>query len=171
RTLGSYLSALLWVLDVSVEDAQWERLDPSQRRQQVLDGLCRLVLQEGQVHPLVLVFEDLHWIDGETQAFLDHLMEGLPMARLLLLVSYRPEYGHGWGRKTYYRQLRIDPLPSTSADQLLEALLGSDPSVLALRPILIARTEGNPFFLEETVQSLSETGALVGKRGAYRLAT
>ena len=61
--------------------------------------------------PLLLVFEDLHWIDAETQALLDSLVESLPTARLLLLVNYRPEYQHGWGSKTYYTQLRLDPLP------------------------------------------------------------
>jgi class 3 adenylate cyclase/tetratricopeptide (TPR) repeat protein len=169
RTLESYLAPLLWVLDVPVEDAEWRRLDPALRRRRLLDGLCRLVLRESQVQPLVLVFEDLHWIDAETQAFLDQLMESLPTARLLLLVNYRPEYRHDWGSKTYYRQLRIDPLSPASADQLLGALLGHDPSVILLRPVLIARTDGNPFFLEESVRSLVETGALAGERGTYRL--
>jgi class 3 adenylate cyclase len=169
RTLENYLTPLLWVLEVPVEDAQWKRLDPALRRRRLLDGLCRLVVRESQVQPLVLVFEDLHWIDGETQAFLDQLMESLPTARLLLLVNYRPEYRHDWGSKTYYRQLRIDPLSPARADQLLGALLGNDPSVIVLRPVLIARTEGNPFFLEESVQSLVETGALAGERGTYRL--
>ena len=121
------------------------------------------------MQPLVLVFEDLHWIDGETQAVLDQLVESLPTARLLLLVNYRPEFRHGWGSKTYYRQVRIDPLSPASAEQLLRTLLGNDASVAALKPLLIARTEGNPFFLEESVRSLVETGTLAGERGAYRL--
>jgi predicted ATPase len=84
-------------------------------------------------------------------------------------VNYRPEYQHGWGSKTYYTQLRLDPLPPASADELLQALLGDDPSLAPLTPLLIARTEGNPFFLEESVQTLVETGVLVGERGAYHL--
>ena len=92
------------------------------------------------------------------------------MARLLLLVNYRPEYQHGWGSKTYYTQLRLDPLPPASADALLQALLGDDPSLAPLTQLLIARTEGNPFFLEESVRTLVETGVLVGAPGAYRLA-
>jgi len=116
------------------------------------------------------MFEDLHWIDAETQALLDSLVESLPTARLLLLVDYRPEYQHGWGSKTYYTQLRLDPLPSASADEFLQALLGDNPSLVPLKPLLIAQTEGNPFFLEESVRTLVETGMLVGQRGAYRLA-
>ena len=129
-----------------------------------------MLLRESQVQPLLLVFEDLHWIDAETQALLDSLVESLPTAQLLLLVNYRPEYQHGWGSKTYYTQLRLDPLPPASADELLHALLGDDPSLAPLKQLLIARTEGNPFFLEESVRTLVETGVLVGKRGAYRLA-
>ena len=128
-----------------------------------------MLLRESQVQPLLLVFEDLHWIDTETQALLDSLVESLPSAQLLLLVNYRPEYQHGWGSKTYYTQLRLDPLPPASADAFLQALLGDDPSLAPLTPLLIARTEGNPFFLEESVRTLVETGVLQGERGAYRL--
>src|SRR5258706_13254219 len=94
----------------------------------------------------------------------------MPTSRLLLLVNYRPEYQHGWGSKTYYTQLRLDPLPPASADELLQALLGDDPSLAPLTRLLIARTEGNPFFLEESARTFVETGALVGAPGAYRLA-
>jgi class 3 adenylate cyclase/tetratricopeptide (TPR) repeat protein len=170
RALEPSLPALLWLLDVPVDDPQWQRLDPPQRRQQTLDGIKRLLLREGQVQPLLLVFEDLHWIDAETQAFLDSVVESLPTARVLLLVNYRPEYQHAWGSKTYYRQLRIDPLPPESAEELLEALLGSDGSLVPLKRLLIERTEGNPFFLEESVRTLVETRVLVGERAAYRLA-
>ena len=113
--------------------------------------------------------ENLHWIDTETQAFLDLLIDSLP-APLLLLVSYRPEYQHGWGSKTYYTQLRLDPLPRTSVQVLLDHLLGDDAS-LELKRRLSERTEGNPFFLEESVQTLVETQYLiVGEPGAYHLA-
>ncbi len=88
---------------------------------------------------------------------------------ILLLVNYRPEYRHGWTGKTYYRQLRIDPLPPASAETLFQALVGNDPELTPLKRLLIERTEGNPFFLEESVRTLVETGALAGERGAYRL--
>ena len=116
------------------------------------------------------MFEDLHWIDAETQALLDSLVESLPAAQLLLLINYRPEYQHGWGSKTSYTQLRLDPLPPARADALLQALLGDDPGLAPLKQFLIARTQGNPFFLEESVRTLVETGVLVGERGASRLA-
>ncbi len=87
-----------------------------------------MLLRESQVQPLLLVFEDLHWIDTETQALLDSLVESLPTARLLLLVNYRPEYQHGWGSKTYYTQLRLDPLPPASADDFCRPCSGTTPA-------------------------------------------
>jgi tetratricopeptide (TPR) repeat protein len=170
ESLQEALSALLALLDVLPTDSPFVRLDPSQRRQRILDALKRVLLRESQEQPLLLVFEDLHWIDAETQALLDSLVESLPTARLLLLVNYRPEYQHGWGSKTYYTQVRLDPLPPASADEFLQALLGDDSSLGPLKPLLIARTAGNPFFLEESVRTLVETGVLVGEPGAYRLA-
>jgi tetratricopeptide (TPR) repeat protein len=161
--------ALLALLDVPVEEASWQTLDPLQRRHQTLDAVKRLLLRESEVQPLIVVFEDLHWIDGETQTLLDSLVESLPAARLLLLVNYRPEYQHAWGGKTYYRQLRIDPLPTESADELLAALLGPDAALGPLKLLLVERTEANPLFLEESVRALVETAALTGERGAYRL--
>src|SRR4029450_12729123 len=98
-------------------------------------------------------------------------VESLPAARLLLLVNYRPEYQHSWSQKTYYTQLRLDPLPPASAETLLHSLLGEDTSLEPLKQRLIERTQGNPFFLEESVRTLVEAQVLVGTQGAYRLAT
>ena len=126
RAQEGSLPALLSLLDVPPDDPQWETLDPPQRRRRTLDAVKRLLLRESQVQPLLVVFEDLHWIDSETQALLDGLVESLPAARLLLLVNYRPEYQHPWGSRTYYTQLRLDPLPPESAEELLGALLGPD---------------------------------------------
>src|SRR5262249_2481577 len=168
--LQEAIPALLWLLEALPDDSPFLQLDPPQPCQRTLDALKRVLLPESQVQPLVLVFEDLHWIDTETQALLDSLIESLPTARVLLLVNYRPEYQHGWGSKTYYTQLRLDPLPPASANALLQALVGDDPSLAPLTQLLIARTQGNPFFLEESVRTLMETQVLIGERGAYRLA-
>ena len=154
-----------------MEDRRWQALDPPARRQRTIDTLRRLLLRESQVQPLLAVFEDLHWIDAETQAVLDRLVESLPTARCLLLVNYRPEYRHDWGGKTYYRQLRLDPLVPERAEELLETLLGSESALAPLKQLLIARTEGNPFFLEESVRSLVDDGVLAGEHGAYYLTT
>ncbi len=116
--LKPLLSPFLTLLDVAVDDDAWQTLDPSQRRRRTLDAVKTLLLRESAVQPVAVVFEDLHWIDGETQVFLDSLVESLPTVRILLLVNYRPEYSHGWGSKTFYTQRRIDPLPAESGRSL-----------------------------------------------------
>jgi class 3 adenylate cyclase/tetratricopeptide (TPR) repeat protein len=170
RALEAHLPALLSLLDLPTDDPEWSMLDPPQRRRRTLDAVKRLLLRESQIQPLLVIVEDLHWIDSETQAVLDGLVESLPAARLLLLVNYRPEYQHGWGSRTYYERLMLNPLPAEGAEQLLAALLGSNPGLEPLKRTLIAQTEGNPFFLEESVRTLVETGALTGERSAYQLA-
>jgi class 3 adenylate cyclase/tetratricopeptide (TPR) repeat protein len=167
RALEPTLPVFLSLLDVPVDDAAWQSLDPGQRRQLTLDGVKRLLLREAREQPLLVIFEDLHWIDGETQALLDGLVESLGSARLVLLVNYRPEYQHAWGSKTSYSQLRLDALPVESAGELLDALLGDEPGLAPLKQLLVRRA--NPFFLEETVRTLVETKALEGERGRYRL--
>jgi len=163
------LPALLSMLNVTVEEPAWLGLDPRQRRSRMLEAIRRLLLRESQRRALCLVLEDLHWIDPEAQTVLDSLVEGLPTARILLLVTYRPEYEHGWSRKSYYAQLAIRPLPLGMAEELLHDLLGETADVETLKVRLIERTEGNPFFLEESVRHLVETGLLAGQRGAYHL--
>jgi len=165
--LKSYLAPLLSLLDLPNDDPAWKNLDPSQQRRRIQDAIKRLVLSESRIQPLLLIVEDLNWIDDETQALLDGLVESLPAARLLLLVNYRPEYQQRWGSKTYYSQLRLDALPPERATELLHALLGDDPGLGPLKPLMIER--GNPFFIEESVRALVEMGALVGEQGAYCL--
>jgi class 3 adenylate cyclase/tetratricopeptide (TPR) repeat protein len=169
EALREAIPPLLWLLDALPEDSPFLALDPADRRRRTLAAVKAVLLRESQVQPLLVVFEDLHWIDSETQTFLDGLVESLPAAPILLAVNYRPEYQHAWGSKTYYRQLRIDALLPESADELLDSLLGGDASIRPLKPLLIARTEGNPLFLEESVRTLVDVGTLAGARGTFRL--
>ena len=169
RKLERSLPAFLALLDVPADGDQWVQLDPMERRERTLEGLQRLLLLESRVQPLLVVVEDLHWIDADSQAVLDTLVESLPSARLMLVVSYRPEYQHDWVSKPYYTRIGVDPLATPSAESLLDVLLGADPALDELKRLLIERTEGNPFFLEESVRTLVETNALAGERGRYRL--
>jgi class 3 adenylate cyclase len=140
KTLGSALPPFLSLLDVAVEDREWQDLDPAQRRQRTLEAIEHLLLRESQVQPVSLIVENLHWIDSETQALLDSVGDSLPTARLLLLVNYRPEYQHAWGNKSYYTQLRLDPLAPKSAEEFLNSLLGDDSGLESLKQLLIERT-------------------------------
>jgi len=168
ESLKGAVAPVLALLDTPFADAEWEKLDPAQRRQRTFDAVKRLLLREAQVQPLLVVFEDLHWVDSETQSFLDSLVESLPLSRMLLLVNYRPEYRDPWSDRPYYTRLRVDPLESDGTESLLDALLGPDPGLAPLKRLLAERTAGNPFFLEESIRALAELGTLVGARGAYR---
>ena len=143
-------------------------MDGQLKTRRTLEAIKRILLRESLSQPLMLIFEDLHWIDEATQAFLDLLAGAIGTARIALLVNYRPEYSHQWNSKTYYTQLRIDPLAAESADEMLTALLGAGAELAPLRRLIIERTEGNPFFMEETVLALFEDGALT-RNGAVKL--
>ncbi|HKO06507.1 MAG TPA: AAA family ATPase [Alphaproteobacteria bacterium] len=158
------LAPLKSLLDLPPEDAEWERLDPPLRRQRMRDAVRLLLLKASAPKPLILVVEDLHWIDEESEAVLNAVAAGLGAARLLLLATFRPEYRHDWARHGYFSQVRANPLAEKAADELLQFMLGDGKGLEALRRRLIARCEGTPFFLEEMVRALSETGVLVEAR-------
>ena len=154
RALEPTLPALLALFNMPIDDPEWQSIDPTQRRQRTVEAVKRLLLREARHQPVLLVIEDLHWIDGDTQTLLDNLVDSLGSAQLLLLVNYRPEYQHSWNSKTHYSQLRLDMLPVENAGELLDALLGDNPGLAPLKQRLVKR--GNPFFLEETVRTLVE---------------
>jgi class 3 adenylate cyclase len=168
RGLEDTLPFLLALLGVSEGDVRLAQMDALVRRRRTHEAIKRILLRESLNQPLMVVMEDLHWIDGETQALLNLLVDAVGNARLLLLVNYRPEYRHEWGSRTYYTQLRLDPLGRESAGQMLEYLLGPEQALAALKQFIIARTEGNPFFMEEIVQALFDEGALV-RNGQVKL--
>ena len=161
-----YLFALLGIIEGDDPIAQ---IDAQVRKRRTLDAIKRILLRESLNQPLMVIFEDLHWIDEETQAFLNLLADSIGTSKILLLVNYRPEYSHQWGSKTYYTQLRLDPLGKESAEEMLTAMLSGGAAMAPLKRLIIERTEGNPFFMEETVQVLLDEGALVRDGSAVRL--
>src|SRR5580698_3430382 len=136
-------------------------MDGQLKKRRTLDANKRILLRESLNQPLMVIFEDLHWIDEATQELLNLLADSIGTAKILLLVNYRPEYSHQWGSKTFYTQLRLDPLGKESAEEMLTALLGDSANLAALKKLITEKTEGNPFFMEETVQVLLDEGALV----------
>jgi predicted ATPase/class 3 adenylate cyclase len=161
RSLEDTLPYLLALLGDTESTAQLVQIDPPLRRRRTLEAITRVLLRESLNQPLLLLIEDLHWLDSETNAWLHLLSDRVPTAPLLLLVNYRPEYQHPWSSKTYYTQLRLDPLGREEAHALLTALLGDAPGLDALKQLILARTDGNPFFMEEFVQALVEQSILV----------
>ncbi len=183
RSLEDTLPYLCGLLGLSDENNQIAEIEAQTRKRRALDAIKRILLRESLNQPLMVVFEDLHWVDNESQAFLNLLADCIGTARILMLVNYRPEYRHEWGNKSYYTQLRLDPLGKESADEMLRALLGDSASLarsvggegqaegadlFALKRLIMEKTEGNPFFIEETVQVLLDEGALV-RNGTVKL--
>jgi class 3 adenylate cyclase len=161
-----YLHAMLGLTD---SDSPVAEMEPQARKRRSLEAIKRILLRESLNQPLIVIFEDLHWVDDESQTFLSLLADSIANAKILMLVNYRPEYSHQWGSKTYYTQLRLDPLGKENADEMLTALVGDDTNVRPLKRLIIERTEGNPFFMEESVQVLLDEGALVRDGATARL--
>jgi class 3 adenylate cyclase len=153
-----YLFGLLGIVESVDPLAQ---MDPKVKRERTVDAIRRIVLRENLNQPLVVIFEDLHWIDAQTQALLDLLADSIVDSRVLLLFNYRPEYSDQWDSKTYYSQIRLDPLGGAEGATMLGALLGASIKLNPLKRLVVERTGGNPFFIEEIVQSLFDEGALV----------
>jgi predicted ATPase len=170
------LFSLLGIVD---SDDPLGQMDARIKKQRTLEAIKRILLRESLNQPLMLIFEDLHWMDGESEALLNLLADSIATSRILLLVNYRPVYRHHWGNKTYYTQLRLDPLGNESAAKMLDALLsvplarsvagegkgegsvsGGGDGVAALKRLILDKTEGNPLFMEEIVLSLFEDGTL-----------
>ena len=177
RSLEDTLPYLFALLGIEEQPSPLQQMDPQIRRRRTFDGLKKLFLRESLNQPLILIFEDLHWIDSEAQGFLDTLSEGIASAKILLLVNYRPEYRHEWGSKTYYTQLRLAPFGKAEAEEFLKVVLGiavgadlrvephedayTDAPLHQLKHLILEKTEGTPFFMEEMVQELFERGVLV----------
>jgi len=168
RSLEDLVPYLFALLGIAGNEDTLGEMDGQVRRRRTLEGIKRLLLRESLNQPLLVIFEDLHWIDGESQALLNLLVDGIASAHVLLLVNYRPEYRHEWGSKTYYTQLRLDPLGRDSAVEMLSALLGDAMELAPLKRLVTERTEGNPFFMEEMVQTLFDQSVLV-RNGAVRV--
>jgi predicted ATPase len=166
--LSEMLPYLLGLLGIREALDPLAQMDPQVRRLRTLEAIKRLILRDSLVHTLVVIFEDLHWIDAETQALLDLLADAVAAARLIVLVNYRPEYRHEWSGKSHYLQLRLDPLGGENAAAMLAGLLGEGAELEALKRPIAERTGGNPFFIEEMVQALFEQGILA-RNGAVRL--
>jgi predicted ATPase len=155
--LGEALPYLFGLLGLIVDDDPLAGMEAQIRRRRTHEAVKKILPRESLNQPLILIFEDLQWMDEETEAFLNVLVEGIVNARVLLLVSYRPEFTHPWGTKTYYAQLRLDPLETDSADEMLCALLGNASELASLKRLVLERTQGNPLFIEELVEALFET--------------
>jgi class 3 adenylate cyclase/tetratricopeptide (TPR) repeat protein len=162
-----YVPALQSLLDLPVEDADWPTLEPTVRRQRMMSAVKELFLRCAENQPLLLWFEDIQWTDIETRGVIDALIESIGTTRLFVLLTCRPEYEHKWGGKPFFTANYLDPLEAHAADQLVQGLVGGAHD--ELRALIVERTEGTPLFIEETIRTLVESGALRMRAGGYEL--
>jgi len=167
--LLAYRSAIFDLLGLDDVDQEWLALDPLVKRQRTIEAVTRVMLREANIQPLCLVFEDLHWTDTKTEAVLDAIVDATADNPILLLVNHRPEYDCRWRDRSNVMHLHIGALPEDSAEELLNGMLGCDQALTPLKEKLIDVTLGNPFFLEETVQTLKELAVLTGSPGHLEL--
>ncbi|MGH7857036.1 MAG: ATP-binding protein, partial [Candidatus Binatia bacterium] len=170
ESLGESLPILFDFLGVPDPARPSPLMEPEARQRSLVDITQRLARARSRREPAVILFDDLHWMDRGSEAFLAAMVDVLPQTRTLLVVTFRPEYRAPWMQRSSYQQLSLLPLGPAAIAELLDGLLGRDPSLTGLAERIRARAAGNPFFIEEVVQSLVEGGALAGARGAYRLA-
>ena len=173
RHLDASLEGFLPYLDelfgLPAEDELLTQLHPHLKQWKTFEALRALTMAGSHRRPHVIVIEDLYWLDKTSEEYLTFLIESLAGTPVLLLTTYRPGYAVRWAAKTYYTQIALDRLTRQAIEELLQALLGADHRIAPLKQLLMERTEGNPFFLEESVRMLAESLVLAGVRGAYRL--
>ena len=132
----------------------------TQKREKAFEAIRDLLVRESQDRPVILVVEDLHWIDKTSEEFLDYLIGWLAGTKILLLLLYRPEYTHPWGSKSYYNRIGLDQLTTKSSAELIEAILQDGEPVPELKELILNRAAGNPLFMEEFTHTLLETGSI-----------
>jgi class 3 adenylate cyclase/tetratricopeptide (TPR) repeat protein len=167
--LDEAVDSVLALLEALPEDSAFRKLEAAERGRRTLDGAKTLLVSESRFQPLMLVLEDLHWIDSGSRVFLDSLVEALPGVPLLVVATFRPEYQSTWANRAHCSEHRIEPLTSDLARELLDALLGDASELRPLKVLLVERCDGNPFFLEESVRTLVEEKVLQPTPDGYRL--
>ncbi|HEU4599815.1 MAG TPA: hypothetical protein VFS26_08715, partial [Solirubrobacterales bacterium] len=169
-TLAEDLPLLFDFLGVRDPDRPVPQLSAEARQRALRGVVCKLVRAPNRRDPIVSIVEDLHWMDAASEVLLEELLSSVEGTKTMVMVNYRPEYNATWRRTDHYRQIELAPLGPEDTDALLRDLAGEDPSLDGLAELIHERTAGNPFFIEEIVRELVESGHLDGVRGAYRLA-
>jgi class 3 adenylate cyclase/tetratricopeptide (TPR) repeat protein len=167
--LKGILPPLHEILSLKVEDEEYLKLEPSQKRERTFEAIRDLLIRESENKPLTLAVEDLHWVDRTSEEFLTYLIGWLANARILLILLYRPEYTHQWGSKSYYSQIGMDQLPTRTSAELVQSILEEGEVVPELRELILSRAAGNPLFMEEFTHTLLENGSIEKKDHEYVL--
>lgn len=151
---------LRYLLSADPGDRAVSGMDPQLRRGEIFDALRRLALRAAEIHPQVLVYEDVHWMDQATEESLLFAADSVPTSRILQIFTYRTGYQHPFGERSYHTRIALDNLSSGDSAEMAKAILATEQLPEELSSLIVRKAEGNPFFVEEVVKSLQEIGAL-----------
>jgi len=157
------------LLSLKVDDEGYLRLEPQERKERTFEAIRDLLVRESENKTLVVVIEDLHWIDKTSEALLDYLIDWLANTQILLVLLFRPEYTHQWGSKSYYNRIGLDQLTSESSAELVQAILEGAEVEPELKELILSRAAGNPLFMEEFTHTLLENGSVELRGNRYVL--
>ena len=169
RVDPSLLAPFEDLLSLPVEDEQYLKLEPKEKRERIFEALRDLFMKLSQERTLILAIEDLHWIDKTTEEFLDYLMTSLTTSRMLLILLHRPEYTHPWGSRSYFNRIGLTQLTMKSSAELVQAILEGKEVAPELSDLILSRAAGNPLFMEELTHSLLENGSIEMRDEQYVL--
>jgi len=169
KKLSTVIPPFQDLLSLEVDDETFTRLEPKKKRERTFESLRDLFIRQSQNAPLILVMDDLQWIDKTTEEFLNYLIYWLGNTCIMLILLYRPEYTHQWGNKSYYTKIGLDQLGTASSAELVQAILEGGEVVPELRELILSRTTGNPLFMEELTHTLIENGTIQKKNNTYVL--
>jgi class 3 adenylate cyclase/predicted ATPase len=145
-------------------------LSPEARKDRIIEAVKRITIKGSEIRPLVLAFEDLHWVDKSSEDVLKYLLESIPGARVLMIFTFRPEFVHTWGGKSYHSQLNLNRLSNRESLAMVSYLLGKEEIDRGLEELILEKTEGVPFFIEEFIRSLQDLKVIELKDNRYRIA-
>lgn len=157
------------LLSLKVDNEKYQKLDPQQKRERTFEAIRDLLIRISFEKPLIIAFEDIHWIDKTTEEFIDHLIGSLANNRIMLILLYRPEYNHQWGSRSYYNRVRMNQLGSEASTELVKAILEGGENIPEISDLILKRSDGNPLFIEEFTHSLLENGTIRKMEGGYIL--
>ena len=167
QTLPYFLE--LFALENGFEELK--TIDPEIKRRKTFEALRDLALRGSQVRPLVMAFEDLHWVDKTSEEFFTDLVEHIAGARVFLIFTFRSNYLPPWGGKSYYSQINLNRLSNRESLLMTTSLLEADEIEEDLAGLILEKVEGVPFFIEEFTRSLQEAGSIIRADGRCRLET
>jgi class 3 adenylate cyclase/tetratricopeptide (TPR) repeat protein len=166
---SSTLPYLLELLSVKGSGVDPISMSPEAKKDRIIEALNRITIRASEIRPLIMAIEDLHWIDNSSESSFKSLLDTISGARVLLIFTYRPEFVHTWGAKSYHSQITLNRLSNSECLAMVSHLLDTEYIDSELEDLILEKTEGIPFFIEEFIKSLQDLNFIERKNDTYHL--